>query len=143
MKIIVVVTQDKAIAHALTEVVTTALADVYPGPAKVLPASSLDDVLDILSKERIDLLMTEHHLADMSGPGLVRWLDTALVGTVKILLTSDARLLAEPWKFLGPEINDVLPRPLERNALNRALQRWLGNPFGRAVQHDTPHTSPS
>lgn len=143
MKIIVVVTQDKLIAQALAEVVKTALAEVYPDPAQVLPTSSLDDVLDILGKERIDMLMIDHHLAEMSGIGLVRWLDKALVGAVKILLTSDSRLLAEPWKFVGPEINDVLPRPLERRTLNRVLQRWLGKPLGRAPRHGEPQTRPS
>ncbi len=143
MKTIVVITQDKRIAQALADFVKTALADMYLDPAKVLPASSLDDVLDILSKERIDMLMTDHHLADMSGVGLVRWLDKALVGVVKILLTSDSRLLAEPWKFVGPEINDVLPRPLERNTLNRGLRRWLGNPVGRAPRHGEPRMNPS
>jgi DNA-binding NtrC family response regulator len=91
-----------------------------------LPACSVDNVLDILAKGPIHVLMTDERLAGMTGTGLIRWLEKLLIGTSTILLTSDPRILAEPWKFGGPEFNEVLSKPLQRDSLKRTLHRWLG-----------------
>ncbi len=128
MKTIVVVSRDDHIARALSELVGTVLTELSPEPVSVHAACSPDDVLDTLSRARIDVLITEHHLAGMTGLDLVRWLSPGLGGAVTILLTSDSRMLADPWKFAGPEINHVLARPLGREPLKRALQHWLGSP---------------
>lgn len=129
MKTIVVVAEDDHIARALSEFVRTVLSEVCREQAQVLPASSADEVLNIVGRERIDLLMTDDRLPDMTGLELVRWLGPGLFGAVKILLTNDSRLLADPWKFVGSEINAVMARPLGREPLRLALQRWLGAPF--------------
>jgi DNA-binding NarL/FixJ family response regulator len=102
------------------------LAERCSRPAKVLHACSVDGVLDILAKGPIDMLIVEDRMTAITGTGLIRWLEKLLTGTTKILLTSDPRTLAEPWKFAGPEVNEVLPKPLERESLTRALQRSLG-----------------
>lgn len=125
MKTIVVVTAEQHLAKALAEFVATVLSEMHPHPAQVLPACSVDDVLDILANTRIDILMVDHHLAGMAGLELVRWLGTGLINTTKILLTHDSRLLAEPWRLAGPDINAVLPKPLGRTSLRVTLQRWL------------------
>ena len=138
MKTIVVVAGDDHIVRALSEFVKTVLSEVSQDQAQVIPAASADEVLNILGRERIDLLMTDDRLPDMTGLELVRWLRPGLVGAVKILLTNDSRLLADPWKFAGAEINAVLARPLGREPLRLALQRWLGTPLdtvgGRSTQ---------
>lgn len=128
MKTILVVTRDDHIARALVELVRTVVSEVYPGPVKVLLACTPDDVLDIVSREHPDVLLTDHYLAGMTGLELVRWLATALRGSVMILMTSDSRMLADPWKFAGPDVNEVLARPLGRESLKHALTRWLGTP---------------
>jgi CheY-like chemotaxis protein len=125
MKTIVVITAEPHLAKALAEFVATVLSEMHPPPAQVLPACSVDDVLDILANTRIDILMVDHHLGGMAGLELVRWLGTGLINTTKILLTHDSRLLAEPWRFAGPDINAVLPKPLGRTSLRVTLQRWL------------------
>ncbi len=121
----IVVTAEQHLARALAEFVAAVLSEVHPQPAQVLPACSADDVLDILANTRIDILIVDHHLAGMTGLELVRWLGTGLINTTKILLTHDSRVLADPWRFAGPDINAVLPRPLERTSLRVTLQRWL------------------
>jgi DNA-binding NtrC family response regulator len=126
MKTIVVVAENGHTAEVRCELVRAVLSEVYSHPAQVLPACSVDDVLDILANGPIDVLITEDRLTGITGTGLIRWLDKALIGTTKVLLTCDPRVLAEPWKFAGPEINEVLPKPLERDSLKRTLQRWLG-----------------
>ena len=140
MKTIVVVTAEPHLAKALAEFVATVLSEMHPHPAQVLPACSVDDVLDILANTRIDILMVDHHLAGMAGLELVRWLGTGLINTTKILLTHDSRLLAEPWRFAGPDINAVLPRPLGRKSLRVALQRWL-EPADRIPAPARDHTT--
>lgn len=137
MKTIVVVTQNKVIAQAIAECVRAVLSEINADPAIVLPASSIDDVLDILSRRRIEMLLIDQHLGQMSGEGLVRWLGKGLARTVTILLTSDPQVLAEPWKFVGPDINDVLSRPIERTLLKRTLQRWLQGPFAQGPFGET------
>lgn len=127
MKTIMVVSRDDHIGSALAEFVKTVLAEVSPSPIAVRSACSPDEVLDVLSRHSIDVLITEHHLAGMTGFDLVRWLSPGLGGTVTILLTNDSRLLADPWKFAGSEFNHVLARPLGRESLNRALRHWLGS----------------
>lgn len=126
MKTIVVVTENEHTAEVRCELVRAVLSEVYSHPAQVLPACSVDDVLDILAKGPIDVLITEDQLTGITGTGLIRWLEKVLVGTTKILLINDPRILAEPWKFAGPEIDEVLPKPLERDSLKRTLLRWLG-----------------
>jgi len=126
MKTIVVVAENEHTAEVRCELVRAVLSEVYSGPAQVLPACSVDDVLDILANGPIDMLIAEDLVSGVTGPGLIRWLEKVLVRTTKILLTSDPRILAEPWKFAGPEINEVLPKPLERDSLKRTLLRWLG-----------------
>jgi DNA-binding NtrC family response regulator len=126
MKTIVVVAENRDAAQSRCELVRAALSKVGCRPANVLPACSVDGVLDILAKRPIDVLITEDRLAAITGAGLIRWLEKLLAGTTKVLLTSDPMVLAEPWKFAGPEFNEVLPKPLERELLTRALQRWLG-----------------
>jgi CheY-like chemotaxis protein len=129
MKTIVVVTQNKIIAQAIAECVRTVVLEIDADPAIVLPASSINEVLDILSRRSIDVLLIDQRLGEMSGEGLIRWLGKGLAGTVTILLTSDPQVLAEPWKFVSHDINDVLSRPIERALLKRTLQRWLVGPF--------------
>ena len=147
MKTIVVVAEDDHIARALSEFVRTVLSEVCREQVQVLSASSADEVLNILGRERIDLLMTDDRLPDMTGLELIRWLGPGLFGAVKILLTNDSRLLADPWKFVGSEINAVMARPLGRAPLRLALQRWLGptqgtaepDPLGSPVPDQAPH----
>lgn len=126
MKTILVVTRDDHIARALAELVRSVVSEVYPGPVKVFLACTPDEVLDIVCRERLDVLLTDHNLTGMTGLELVRWLGVTLRGTVMILLTSDSRMLADPWKFAGPDVNEVLARPLGREPLKHALSRWLG-----------------
>lgn len=126
MKTIVVVAKDRDTAQSRCELVRAALSTVGFRPANVLHAGSVDGVLDILARGPIDVLITEDRLDAITGAGLVRWLEKLLTGTTRVLLTSDPVVLAEPWKFAGPEFNEVLPKPLERDSLTRALQRWLG-----------------
>ncbi len=137
MKTIVVVAEDGHIARALSEFVRTVLSEVSSDPIEVLHACSADDVLNVLGREHVDLLMTDDHLPDMTGLELVRWLGPTLRGTAKILLTNDSRILADPWKFAGTEINAVLARPLGREPLKLALQRWLELP-GDTVDDRAP-----
>jgi CheY-like chemotaxis protein len=108
--------------------VRAVLAEGCARPATVLPACSVDGVLDILAKGPIDMLIVEDRMSGITGMGLLRWLEKLLIGTTKILLTNDLRILTEPWKFAGPEVNEVLSKPLERESLKRALQRSLGRP---------------
>jgi CheY-like chemotaxis protein len=142
MKTIVVLTKDEHIVRAMCEFVRTVLPEVCEPPVQVLPACSADDLLDILAKQSIDLLMIDHLLPDMTGLDLIRWLGTALRGTVKILLTNDSRVLADPWNYLGTEVNSVLARPLGREPLKRVLKTWaatLAPQFGRPEKE--PRTS--
>src|SRR5574341_1075858 len=127
MKTIMVVSRDDHIARALCELVRTVLTEVSLEPVAVRAACSPDEVLDTLSRNRIDVLITEHYLAGMTGLDLVRWLSPGLGGALTILLTSDTRLLADPWTFAGSDFNHVLARPLGREPLKRALQHWLGS----------------
>jgi CheY-like chemotaxis protein len=138
---IVVVAGDDHV-RALAEFVKTVLSEVSRDQAQVLPAGSADEVLNILGREHIDLLMTDDRLPDMTGLELVRWLRPGLVGAVKILLTNDSRLLADPWKFAGAEINAVLARPLGREPLRLALNRWLGLPLGATVNRPIQSRAP-
>jgi CheY-like chemotaxis protein len=128
MKTIMVVSRDDHIASALAEFVKTVLAEMSPSSIAVRSACSPDEVLDALSRHSIDMLITEHHLAGMTGLDLVRWLSPGLGGTITILLTNDSRLLADPWKFAGSEFNHVLAKPLGRDPLKRLLQHWLVAP---------------
>ncbi len=125
MKTIMVVSRDDHVARALSEFVKTVLTEVSAVPVAVQSACSPDEVLDTLSRNRIDMLITEHYLAGMTGLDLVRWLSPGLGGAVTILLTSDSRLLADPWPFAGSDFNHVLARPLGREPLKRVLQHWV------------------
>jgi CheY-like chemotaxis protein len=126
MKTIVVVAQDDHTAQVRCLEVRTVLSSGLCCPVQVLPACSVDGVLDILAKGPIDMLIVDDRLTGITGTGLIRWIEKLLIRTTKVLLTSDPRILAEPWKYAGPEINEVLPKPLERDSLKRMLQRWLG-----------------
>jgi hypothetical protein len=123
MKTIVVITAEPHLAKALAEFVATVLSEMHPPPAQVLPACSVDDVLDILANTRIDILMVDH-LGRMAG------LEVGPVARNRVDQhhedsphpTPDS---AEPWRFAGPDINAVLPKPLGRTSLRVTLQRWL------------------
>jgi hypothetical protein len=128
MKTIVVVAENEHAALVRCELVRSVLSEGSSYQAQVWPACWMADVLDILEKGAIDVLIVGDRASGISGLGLVRWLEELLIGTTKILVTSDPVVLAEPWKFAGPEINEVLPEPLQRDALARTLQRWLGWP---------------
>lgn len=126
MMSIVVVAENEQVAQARCELVRSVLFEGCPPPVQVLPACSVDDVLDILVKGRIDVLITDERLRGLTGAGLVRWLERLLTGTTTILLTSDPRILAEPWRFAVPEFNEVLAKPLQRDAVKASLHLWLG-----------------
>ncbi len=128
MKTIVVVAENNDTVQARCELVREVLAEACSRPVQVLPACSVDGVLDILAKGPIDMLIVEDRMPAITGTALIRWLEKLLIGTTKVLLTSDPLVLAEPWKFAGPDVNEVLPKPLERASLARALQRWFGRP---------------
>ncbi len=128
MNTILVVAENNDTVQARCELVRKVLAEECSRPAKVLSACSVDGVLDILAKGPIDMLIVEDRLTAITGTGLIRWLEKLLIGTTRVLLTSDPIVLAEPWKFAGPDVNEVLPKPLERESLMRALQRWFGRP---------------
>lgn len=125
MKTIVVVAENHGLAQARCDLIQAVLRESYDDPVNVLPASSADYVLFLLGLQRIDVLLTDHDLSDMTGLNLIRWLGTGLADTTKILLTSDSRLLAQPEQ-LGVEIDMVLGRPIDREALRFTLHRWLG-----------------
>lgn len=126
MKTIVIVAENDHTAQTRCELVRAVLTEGGSRPVQVLRACSVDGVLDILAKGPIDILIVEDRLIGITGTGLVRWLEKLLTGTTKVLLTTDPMVLAEPWKFAGPEFNEVLPKPLERESLKRALLRWFG-----------------
>lgn len=128
MRTIVVVAENNDTVQARCELVRDVLAEGCLGPARVLPACSVDGVLDILAKGPIEILIVEDRMTVITGTALIRWLDRLLTGTTKILLTSDPLVLAEPWKFADPDVNEVLRTPLDRASLTRVLQRWLGRP---------------
>jgi hypothetical protein len=126
MRTIVVVAENNETVRARCELVRGVLAEGCPGPVRVLPACSVDGVLDILANGPIEILIVEDRMTVITGTALIRWLDKLLAGTTKILLTSDPLVLAEPWKFADPDVNEVLRTPLDRASLTRVLQRWLG-----------------
>jgi CheY-like chemotaxis protein len=128
MNTILVVAENNDTVQVRCELVREVLSAGGSRTVQVLPACSVDGVLDILAKGPIDMLIVEDRMTAITGTGLIRWLDTLLIGTTRILLTSDPLVLAEPWKFAGPDVNEVLPKPLERESLTRALHRWFGQP---------------
>lgn len=128
MRTIVVVAENHDTVRARCELVRDVVAEGFSGPVTVLPACSVDGVLDILAKGPIEILIVEDRMTVITGTALIRWLDTLLTGTTKILLTSDPLVLAEPWQFADPDVNEVLRTPLDRASLTRVLQRWLARP---------------
>ena len=134
MTAIVVVTHEAHVAKAMVELVGTVAAEVTSDAPQVLPACSPDDVLNILAHEPIGMLIVDCRLGDMTGIDLIRWLRPGLTATTKILLTDDSRVLADPWTFGGSDINGVLPRPLGRQSLKHALERYFKRSLMKPTQ---------
>lgn len=125
MNTILIVTQERHIAQAMADLIQVVAAEVRSDRSRVFPACSPDEVLQVFAMCPVDILIVDHRLAGMTGIELIRWLGNGLTGTVKILLTDDSRMLADPWTFAGPHVNGVLARPLGRAALKQTLDRWL------------------
>jgi response regulator of citrate/malate metabolism len=121
---VLLVGKDLSDLRALSELVYLVCAQIRRGPTTVLTASAEDTVLDILSRNRIDILIATYANADL-GYDLIRWLHQGQFGVKMLLVTADGDRLPTRTDLRAHGVDAIIGRPVTEQKLKKVCHDWF------------------
>ena len=116
---------------------------VEPVGLRVIEASSGAQALDLLEKERIDLVLLDIHMPQMDGPETlkhIRQMGGACETLPVIALTADA-MAGDRERYLRLGMSDYVSKPIDERQLITVLSRCLAEAHSESAPHPTGEES--
>ncbi len=122
VKTLLIAGEDSSLLRALGDLIRTVLRQSDQAAVTILMASSEDEILRTLCRERIDMLIANHVRFDV-GYELVRWLNQGQFKMKKVLIGTSPPLSTIDFEADG--IDAILTRPVKKDDLERVLRCLL------------------
>ena len=109
-------------------------------PYDILTAHSADEALQFLSRDRVDVIVSDEKMPGMSGSELLAQVHLDYPDTVRILLTGQASMEAALRAINEAEVYRFLLKPCDEAALARTIELGLERKERSADSHSQPPT---
>ncbi|MBI3607388.1 MAG: hypothetical protein HY207_05420 [Nitrospirae bacterium] len=124
MKKVLIVGDDVSVPRALGEMVERVFTEADRGPAMILTASSDHDVFQVVSRDRIDLLMANFSRVDRSYD-LISWIDQGKFPMKKLLVAAEGQFPRKAKELRAKGVDAAVRRPVCKDQLRALIQEWF------------------
>lgn len=128
--VLIVVSEDIHLLHALQQLVRNILSELRKYQAKVLVASSPGEAINSIQRQTVDVLMVDHILPRASAFDLIAAIPVRSTGMTKVLMTKHPLTSSDLIKAAEMGVDAVLERPVERERLKEVLQKVFNRKAG-------------
>lgn len=106
-----------------SQYVAQTLLESLECPARI--ASSGKEALELIRAEEFDLVLMDCEMPEMDGYETTRNIRQMLERHIPIIAMTASTMMADRQRCFGAGMDDILPKPFGKSALNDALGRWL------------------
>ncbi len=124
MKTVLIVGDNASVPKALGEMVQRVFIEADRGPTTILTASSDDEVLRVLSRDRIDLVMADYSRVDRSYD-LIGWLEQGKYPMKKLLVAAEGQFPKKTRELRAKGVDAAVRRPVRKDELRALIQGWF------------------
>jgi CheY-like chemotaxis protein len=124
MKTVLIVGDNTSVPKALGELVQRVFIEADRGPTMIVTASSDDEVLRVLNRDRIDLVMADYSCVDRSYD-LIGWLDRGKFPMKKLLVAAEGQLPKKTTELRAKGLDAAMRRPVRKDELRTLIQGWF------------------
>ena len=124
MKTVLIVGDNTSVPKALGELVQRVFIEADRGPTMIVTASSDDEVLRVLNRDRIDLVMADYSCVDRSY-NLIGSLDQGKFPMKKLLVAAEGQLPKKTPELRAKGLDAAMRRPVRKDELRTLIQGWF------------------